>query len=133
MKWNVYRHNFNKNEIEVYNIFDHYRFCEEVKKHLKECTDKEKFAKKLKSSLNYYFWSKAEHEIVLTSWTPHIKMEELKRLNAEREEHIREWGKEPYSLYVQPDVWKKIDVCQQVMNNFDIFLGYVWEFGLAEL
>ena len=133
MKWNVYRHNMNKKEIEVYNIFDHYSFCERVKEHLEKCTDKEEFAGRLMSSLCYYFWAKAEHEVVITSWTPHIKMEELDRLNTEREKHIKDWNSEPYSLYVEPDVFKKVDIYEQVMNNWEVFLEYVWEFGLAKL
>ena len=127
MKWNVYRHNINSRKIEAYNIFDHYSFCEEVQKHLSECTNKEEFSEKLRRSLGYYFGYKAEWEIVLTSWTPHIKMEELDRLNTEREKHIKDWNKEPYSLYVEPDVWKKIDIYEQVMNNWEIFLDYVWK------
>ena len=133
MKWNVYRHNINKGKIEVYNIFDHYNFCKEVKKHLEECSDKEEFVEKLRCSLFYYFWAKAEHEVVITSWTPHIKIEELNRLNTEREKYVKEWGREPRSLYVQPDIFKKVDIYEQVMNNWEVFLEYVWEFGLAKL
>ena len=133
MKWNVYRHNINSRKIEVYNIFDHYSFNKDVEKHLKECSNKEEFAKRLRRSLFYYFWAKAEHEAVITSWTPHIKMEELDRLNAEREEYLKKWGREPYSLYVEPDVFKKVDIYEQVTNNWEIFLEYVWEFGLVKL
>lgn len=128
MEWNVYRHNFNKSEIEVFNIFNHYSFYENVKKHFKKYTNKEEFAEELKRSLMYYFWCKSEYEIVLTSWTPRIKMEELDRLNTERKEHIKEWDKEPYSLYVEPDVFKKVDIYDQVMNNFDIFVDYCWRY-----
>ena len=126
MKWNVYYHDINRDKIDVYNIFDHSSFRRDVEKYLSEYTDKEEFEERLMRSLFYYFGSKAEWEIVLTSWTPHIKMEELDRLNAEREEHIKKQNREPYSLYVKPDIWKKIDVKDQIMNNFDIFLDYVW-------
>lgn len=129
MKWNVYYENFNRKEIEVYNIFNHYSFRTEVEKHLKECTDKEEFAERLRRSLSYYFWAKCEFEIVLTSWTPHIKIEELNRLNAEREKYIKEWGKEPHSLYVQPNVFEKISIYDQVMINWDIFVDYVFNNG----
>ena len=127
MKWNVYYHDFNRKKIEVYNIFDHYSFRKEVEKHLKEYTDKEEFAERLRRSLSYYFGYKAEWEIVLTSWTPHIKMMELDRLNAERKEYIKKWNREPYSLYINPDVGEKIDVYSQVMNNWEIFVDYVWK------
>lgn len=127
MKWNVYRSNPNKRKMEIYNIFDHGTFCKYVEKHLKECTNKEEFAEKLKSELRYYFWCKSEHEIVLTSWTPHIEMKELDRLNTEREKHIKEWGNEPYSLCVRPNLWEKVDIYSQVMNNWEIFVDYVWK------
>ena len=127
MKWNVYYHNFNRKEIEVYNIFNHHNFRAEVEEHLKECINKEEFAEKLRRSLSYYFRAKAEWEIVLTSWTPHIDTVELKRLNAEYVAYVKEWGKEPYSFYVQPNVFEKIDVYSQVMNNWDIFVDCCWE------
>lgn len=124
--WNVYYHNFNKKKIEIYNIFDHYSFAKEVEKSLKKIKNKDEFAEDLRKNLFYYFWAKSEWEVVITSWAPHIKMSELDRLNTERKKHIKEWDREPYSLYVNPDVNEKIDVYQQVMNNFDVFLDYVW-------
>lgn len=126
LKWNVYYHAFNDKEIKTFNIFNHGRFREDVEKHLKKYKDKDEFAEKLKSSLMYYFWSKAEWEVVITSWVPHITMSELDRLNAEREKNIKEYNREPYSLYVNPDVGEKIDVYEQVMNNWNVFLDYVW-------
>ena len=59
---------------------------------------------------------------------PHIDMKELDRLNTEKEKEIEKYGKEPYMLEVRPDIYEKIDVYQQVMNNFDIFVDYVWGF-----
>ena len=76
----------------------------------------------------YYFWCKCEWETVITSWPPHITMKELDRLNTEREKETEKYNREPYCLYVEPDISEKIDVYQQVMNNFDIFVDYVWGF-----
>ena len=36
-----------------------------TKEHLKNCPDKASFAQKLKAELRYYFWSKAEWELVI--------------------------------------------------------------------
>ena len=43
----------------------------------------EVLAEQLKSELMYYFWSKSECEIILTSWPPYLtsaQVEELKAL-----------------------------------------------------
>lgn len=98
MKWNVYFHNFNKNEIEVYNIFDHSCFTYEIKQAVKKYKDKDSFIDKLKSELRYYFWSKCEWEVIISPWIG-------------RKESCNE----------------KIDVFDQVMMNWNIFADYVWE------
>ena len=98
MKWNVYFHNFNKNEIEVYNIFNHSCFTYEVKQAIKKYKDKDSFIDKLKSELRYYFWSKCEWEVIISPWVGR---------------------KEPCNA--------KIDVYDQVMLNWNVFADYVWE------
>lgn len=67
MTWNVFYHNCNTDKIEPFNIFRHGRFREDVQKNLKIHTDKDEFAKALKSDLQYYFWSKAEYEVIITA------------------------------------------------------------------
>lgn len=126
LKWYVYYHDFNGKKIKPFNIFNHGRFREDVEKNLKKCETKEEFAEKLRRDLFYYFGSKCEWEIVLTSWAPRILMSELDRLNAEREKTIKEGHREPYSLAIRPDVGEKIDVRDQVINNLDIFIDYIW-------
>ena len=126
LEWNVFSHDFNKKEIETYNIFNHGRFLEDVKKNLKKCETKEEFAELLRRDLFYYFGSKCEWEIVITSWVPHITVEELDRLNAEREKTLKEYNREPYRLYVNPDVSEKIDVYSQVLMNFQHVVDYLW-------
>lgn len=126
LKWTVYRYDINKREIVEFNIFDHWRFEEDVKKDLRRCKAKEEFAEKLKNHLMYYFWSKCEYEIVITSWVPYITKSELDRLNSEREKTLKEYGREPGSLYVNPDVGEKIDIYEQVKLNWSVFVDYVW-------
>lgn len=117
---------FNEKKIKEFNIFNHYRFCEDVKKALKKIEDKTEFAKVIKRDLMYYFWSKCEYEIVLTSWVPHIDKEELDRLNEEFKEDTKKYGHEPQSLMVEPNVFKKVDIYEQIALNFDVFVDYVW-------
>ena len=65
MEWNVYIYNSNKRGIETYNIFNHGSFVQYVEKWLKKCKTREEFTDHLKSELMYYFWSKAEYELVI--------------------------------------------------------------------
>lgn len=124
--WNVYRHNFNKNKIEVFNIFEHSKFMEDVKKALKKYNDKGEFAEEIRKSLLWCYWSKCEWEVVITSWVPHITISELDRLNAKREETLKKYNREPYGLYINPDVGEKVCVYSQVMLNWHFFVDYVW-------
>lgn len=98
MQWNVYIHNYNKNKMEPYNIFDHSGFKYEVKQAVKKYKDKDAFIDKLRIELSYYFWSKCEWEVIITPWI----------------------GK-------KESCETKIDVFDQVMINWDIFSNYVWE------
>lgn len=126
LEWNVYVHDFNKKEIKIFNIFNHDRFLEDVMKDLKKYTIKEEFAERLRGHLFYYYGSKCEWEVVITPWVPHITMSELNRLNEEREKTLKEYNRETYSLYVNPDVGEKVCVYSQVMLNWHLFVDYVW-------
>lgn len=127
LQWNVFNYNINKNEIEVFNIFDHGRFCKDVKDSLKKCETKEEFSTQLKRNLTYYYWAKCEWEVIVTSWPPRINAEEFERLTDESEKFHKEHGiYPPYSMYVNLCVGKKVDIYSQVMLNFDIFVDYVW-------
>ena len=97
MEWNVFYHDINKQEITTFNIFKHGRFNNDVQKNLKEIKDKDEFANALKSDLMYYFWSKSEYEIIISPWCGGNGTEDI-----------------------------KVDIYRQVMNNWDIFLDYVW-------
>jgi hypothetical protein len=74
----------------------------------------------------YYFWSKYEYEVVVTTFPPYITMDELDNLNKEREAHKEKYGRDYVIINVNPDTGAKIDIYAQVMNNWDVFLDYVW-------
>ena len=97
MKWNVYYHSINSDSIVNANIFQHAGFHKDVVEALKTQPDKMSFAAVVKSSLLYYFWSKAEWEVLITAWCG---------------------GKAK----------EKIDVYDQVWNNWDVFIDYLWGF-----
>ena len=83
--------------IETFNVFEHGSFREYVKKAAKKYQNKEDFAKQLRSEVMYYFWSKCEWEVLVTPWISPRESEK-----------------------------KKIDVCWQIMNNWDVFVDYTW-------
>ncbi len=137
--WNAYIENINRREIEVYNIFNHggfyedlYRATQKYKRASKvatKLTEKEKcleeFKEDLRRSLLYYFWSKCEWEIVMTSWPTYIEPSELQRLNAAFLAETAKYGHEPRVLDINLRVEKKVDVYDQVMSNFGPFMEYI--------
>lgn len=98
MKWNVYIYNINQKKIADFNIFDHSSFVKYVKDAIEKFENKEVFANQLRTELMYFFWAKAEFEILITPW-----------VGGDRERNA-----------------VKIDVFNQVMMNWDIFVDYVW-------
>lgn len=96
MEWKVYTFDLNSRKLREFNVFHHAGFRDDVQKELARCQNVEDFAPKLKSSLMYYFWSKCEWEIVLKEWCASNGTE------------------------------VKVDVYDQVMLNWDVFLEYVW-------
>ena len=92
----------------------------------KEDYKKNIFTKDLKEILRYYFWARAEYEIILTDWPTGITQEEAKRVLAEfaKRDHYRECVNLPVAV--------KVDVYDQITLNFDLFVDYVWE-NLSDL
>lgn len=100
LKWLVYNEDFNAKCIREYDIFNHHSFREDCIKNAKKNKDnKEAFLDNLLRDIKYYFWSKCEYEIILSSWPPDKK-------------GFRN---------------KKIDVSDQVLQHWDVFSEYVWE------
>lgn len=98
MKWYVHYYNVNHKVIEKYNIFDHGGFRQDIENIFKHEYSRDDFNKELETSLLFYFWSKAEWEILLSSW-----------------------------VGGSPDDKIKIDAYDQIMINFDQFSDYVWK------
>lgn len=99
LKWNVFMENFNGRKIETYDIFRHTSFLDDVRKAAEKCgEDRAAFEEQLRRSLMYYFWSKCEYEIILSSWP----------------------GRENFKD-------KKVDVYDQVNLNWPVFTEYVWQ------
>lgn len=95
MEWYVYYDDFNSKQIKKFNIFDHWKFKEDVEQDLRRYKSRAEFEKSLKMHLMHYFWSKSEWEILLSSW--------IGRANT-----------------------VKIDIYDQVMLNWEVFVDYCW-------
>lgn len=98
LKWYVYLEDVNKKKIIKYNVFNHYSFCEDLKNTVENIKNKNEFSERVKRLSMYYFWSKCEYEILITTW--------LERKDFKSE---------------------KIDVYDQLQLNWDIFVNYIWE------
>lgn len=105
LEWNVYVENFNGRKIEKHNVFNHWSLMEDLRKDAKKLhvrerpEEKEWFLERLRRHIQYYYWSKCEWEIIITSWPPD-------KMNFKDE---------------------KVDVYDQVMLNWDKFSEYVWQ------
>jgi len=69
----------------------------DIAKAVKQRKSKEQFAEILRSSLMYYYWSKAEWEVIISPWCGGMNTKDI-----------------------------KVDVFEQVMLNWDLFLEYAW-------
>ena len=136
LEWNVLYYDINKNKITTYNIFRHGSFNEYLKKAFKKCKTKEEFAETLRRELMYYFWSKAEWELVveatednrifLIPWCGCRNPEETK-IDVTNDTSF-DW-KDFAKKYIQKKGYgnkAKIDVFDQVVYMWDDFLELVW-------
>lgn len=127
LKWMVFRHDINRRTIEHYNVFERSSFASDVEQLLKTIDIKEEFADQLERKVLYYFWSKAEMEVVVTSWPVYITPEELERALKEKKHYETNYGRTPNVLNIAPSVRKKVDIYEQLMLNWDCFVNYIWE------
>lgn len=122
--WNVLVENWNEKKIENYNIFNHYGFCASLLKAKKMYkNDFEKFSKEVKGWLMYYYWSKSEWEVIVTTWPAHITTEQLDELIAEKE---KVGENKRYRYTTDLCLSKKIDVFDQINQNWDVFINYLY-------
>lgn len=136
LEWNVFYHDINRDKIITYNIFRHGSFDEYLKKAFKKCNTKEEFAETLKRELMYYFWSKAEWELIievtednrilLSPWCGCRDPESVK-VDVTDDENF-DW-RGFAEKHIKRQIYKnkaKIDVYDQVEYMWDDFLEIVW-------
>lgn len=136
LEWNVFYYDINRNKITTYNIFRHGRFNKYVEKAFKTSKTKEEFAKILRRELMYYFWSKAEWELVieldednhifLIPWCGCRNPEEVK-IDVTNDTSF-DWSGFA-KKQIERQIYKneaKIDVYDQIEYVWDNFLEYIW-------
>ena len=103
--WNVYVEQFNNRKVDIMNIFNHGLFMKECEglykvysKNRENNLVPTEFYERLRKSLAYYFWSKCEYEVMISS--------------------ISDTAREKTEI--------KVDAYAQVINNYDIFVAYLW-------
>ena len=126
MEWYVYRYDFNKREIVPFNVFRHADFKEDVEEiDIKNISYKD-FKNQLDRLTLYYFWSKCEYEIVITSWPPFIIKEDAYEMMNQFEKDSKRYEREPLVVNANLEVGEKIDIYKQLHLNWDAFCDYVY-------
>lgn len=98
LSWYVLLHNFNKDEIYQFNIFNSTNFCYHVAKALTDYVDYVTFYKDVDDAARYSFWSKAEYEIMCCG------------------------------LFVdEPDRMYKVSVYDQIEKNMGLIVKYIFD------
>lgn len=95
--WNVVISSRNTGKFLRWNVFNNIIFSEQVTKALKKYKSIEDFAAQVKSWAMYCFWSKCEYEVIISHWPPSDRYKDA-----------------------------KIDVFDQLMLNFPLFVEYIW-------
>lgn len=136
IEWDIYNYDINKNEIEIFNIFDHWSFREYAKKTAKKFKTKEDFAEQLRKELMFFFWSKTEYELIieiteddrlfLIPWCGCREPEKVK-IDVTDSNNF-DW-RSFAELHTKKQIYgnkAKIDVYDQVTFNWDNFVDYCW-------
>lgn len=101
--WKAYYFNINAKAIRTCNVFEHAGFYKDCVSAYKKCKTFAEFAEEVRKDLMYRFWSKAEWEVLICPWIGGSVVDD--------------------SL--------KVDVYRQVMENWEPFIQYTWEFFRA--
>lgn len=135
MEWCVYKFDVNKQKIEKFNVFDHYRLLEDIKKNCKKLKDKDEFLNQLKKDIQYYYWSKVEYELVIKKVTDKIylypwcgcRFPDKVKIDVTNDE-ILNW-KDFASKHIATQIFyteAKIDIYDQLEYMWEEFSEYVW-------
>ena len=134
LNWLVTYYDCNADKIKYYNIL---KYKEDfIKKLKKKCNTKEEFSEKMRREMMYYYWSKAEWELIIEIdndsriWlSPWVGCREPKNVRidvTDREDF--DW-RGFAELYIGKQIYKneaKIDVFDQIEWRWTEFIDYCW-------
>lgn len=84
------------------------------------------FCSKVRSYLRYYFWSKSQCEIVVTSWPAYITREEVSRVFREVSDYEETYSQKQIRASLNLDIEQKLSIYDLVMMNWEHFIEYLW-------
>lgn len=110
-------------------------FIQELKDWLKlkkiDVNDFAAFADAVRSELAYRYWSRAEYELILTTWPTFMTVDQLEKLNIDYAKQLREYDERgwahPHRVDAPLEIAEKIDVYDQIILNWDAFIHYLYD------
>lgn len=133
--WLVMNFDANKQVIEPYDVLA-YRESD-IKKMKKKCSSKEELSELLEREMMYYYWSKAEFELLISLKHKKIKLTpwcgcyhpEFAEIEVKNELNFDWLGFALRHLTGQTgDDTAKIDVYDQLKYKWDDFVNFCWEY-----
>ena len=120
--------------MEQYNVLKSH--VDSIKKLKKKCSTIDEFSEKLRNEMMYYYWSKAEHEVILERednqlyikpWVGSRNPEEAMIIATE--DDTLDWV--AFSRWDKLNWWgdeAKIDIYDQLRFRWDEFVNYCWTY-----
>lgn len=134
LSWLVTNYDFNADKIKYYDIL---KYREDfIKKLKKKCINKEEFAEKMRREMMYYYWSRAEYEVIieidddgrvwLSPWCGCREPEKVRIDVTDRDDF--DW-KSFAEKHIGSQIYKnraKIDIWDQLEWRWTEFIDYLW-------
>ena len=134
LSWLVTYYDCNADKIKYYDVL---KYREDfVKKLKKKCPTKEEFAEKMRREMMYYFWSKAEVEVIIEVdgnnriWiSPWVGCREPEKVRVDVTDRTDFDWKGFAKEHIGKQIFKnraKIDIFDQLQWRWDEFIDYLW-------
>ena len=134
LSWLVTYYDCNADKIKYYDVL---KYREDfVKKLKKKCETKEEFAEKMRGEMIYYFWSKAECEVIIEIdednriWIgPWVGCREPEKVRVDVTDRTDFDWKGFAKEHIGKQIFKnraKIDIFDQLQWCWDEFIDYLW-------
>lgn len=132
LTWKAKRFDCNSQKIVDYDVLKHYE--DFIKKLKKQCTNKEEFSEALRREFMYRFWSKAEHELLISInvykviLTPWCGCRDSEKASIAIYDEQFDWftfanyhlSKHPFHSKVKIDIW------DQLSWKWNDLVDYCW-------